>query len=940
MLKYINYQLDPDDAAQAQLEQAISSQINQRYTSNTRAFTQYIPSVVSMIEQHAIQQFSIFCTCKGELNIVDFATGRVWYSDSPFDEVADEVQSFCQQAPFIDLNSTAPAEKTTWQTEPLPASVDAVLMFGLGLGYQLNELLQNVRVKYLVVYEPSLDALVCTMQANDWQQLFETAAALGTQIFLQLGNDGSSVPEDLAELLQAEQIKRVYLYRHRFHPVMDKVLNTLHEHSGNRGVLTNSSQHFSPYTSFYDYVPERAGNTLGNAQFKPAVSGIELFEANMAALKRYYPTVHKVVLEHKCAYWSLVNDQCGQLNLLHNERQGLFYQHLESDSEQLVDYFINNPFKDDVILGQKTGSKLADYHHFSYVKKLQIYISQIIKEKGKLPEQVESLIIFGVGLGKHIELLTERRYIKNLYICEPNLDFFVHSLYVTDWALIFDRAKQQDLRIYLNLGGDGSSYFTDLMLQFYKVGAYSIANTYMLSSYFNENMQKAIYDLRSQLRVVLALGEYFDHVRFGIAHTHFSVKNHYFLRRRWQSNSNSAVTHLPIFVVGNGPSLDHCFDYLRQYREQVIIISCGTALRSLHRNGIQPDFHAEVEQNRATYDWITQVNDTEYLKGIFLLSVNGIHPDTAGLFKQTLLAFKQGESSTYLYQGGLKRLNAQADIASLKYAYPTVTNLVMNYMLTAGFKLFYLFGVDLGYVDIRQHHSKYSAYYKQDGKEVYDYQKAHGGGIPSTGNFRPVVFTKTEFDVSRKLLEQALVQADKTVEVYNCSDGVKIAGTITLAPDNILLPPTNIDKTVQINLFAENAYYPAFGSNADEIYSKLDLSRLKQSVTEWLAMIADDVTDKDTAKAIIEKQWQYLRQRGLDSSDLCFYLFYGSSNYVLGILTKLMAGIGDEASEFLAAFNAVLALWRSYLSEGLDLYLAEPLRLDGVSVSNMFQVKS
>ena len=168
MLKYINYQLNPDEAAQAQLEQAISFQINQRFTTNIKAFAQYIPSVVPMIEQHAIQQYSIFCTRKGELNIVDFATGRVWYSDAPFEEVADEVQSFCQRAPFIDLNSAAPAEQTTWQTEPLPASVDVVLMFGLGLGYQLNELLHNARVKYLVVYEPSLDTLMCTVQANDW----------------------------------------------------------------------------------------------------------------------------------------------------------------------------------------------------------------------------------------------------------------------------------------------------------------------------------------------------------------------------------------------------------------------------------------------------------------------------------------------------------------------------------------------------------------------------------------------------------------------------------------------------------------------------------------------------------------------------------------------------------------------------------------------------
>lgn len=213
MLKYINYQLDSDDARQATLEQRISAQISQRLTANITAFAQHIPSVVPMIEQHAIQQYSVFCTRQGELNIVDFATGRVWYSETPFAEVADEVQSFCQQAPYIDLTGNQAASDTCWPTEPLPASVDVVMMFGLGLGYQLNELLHNVRVKYLVVYEPSLDTLMCTVQANDWVQLFDTAAALGTQIFLQLGNDASAIAEDLAELATVADLKRVYLYR-------------------------------------------------------------------------------------------------------------------------------------------------------------------------------------------------------------------------------------------------------------------------------------------------------------------------------------------------------------------------------------------------------------------------------------------------------------------------------------------------------------------------------------------------------------------------------------------------------------------------------------------------------------------------------------------------------------------------------------------------------
>ncbi|MGY2438006.1 6-hydroxymethylpterin diphosphokinase MptE-like protein, partial [Escherichia coli] len=35
---------------------------------------------------------------------------------------------------------------------------------------------------------------------------------------------------------------------------------------------------------------------------------------------------------------------------------------------------------------------------------------------------------------------------------------------------------------------------------------------------------------------------------------------------------------IPVFVIGNGPSLDIAIDKLKSYQHQVIILSCGSAL--------------------------------------------------------------------------------------------------------------------------------------------------------------------------------------------------------------------------------------------------------------------------------------------------------------------------------------------------------------------------
>ncbi|MCC5853789.1 MAG: motility associated factor glycosyltransferase family protein [Alkalimonas sp.] len=937
MLKYINYQLQDDSELQEQLERNAASQINKTLSANMAAFRHYIPSVIEIVEQNQVQQYSLFCNKHEALNIVDFATGRVLYGEHPKEEIRQEVASFLLSAPYFEIEGSS-TDEDRWLTEPVPASIETLIMFGMGFGYQLTELLQQVRIKYLIVYEPSVDMLFCSLQAHDWLELFELAAALNTQIFLQLGNDGSSLPADLAELSAVTTQSKCYLYRHYFHPVMDKVINFAQQNSGNAAVLTSSQQHFMPYDHLYDFISERNPNVLGNSLPDAATLDDALYQRNMAALAQYYPKVHQAIEQHQAKQWQLVKVH-EQVNLYHSERRALFYQDTEAESTALVDYFVHHPFKDDIILGQKVSGKLKHYIHFTHVSQVEPLINRQLSQQTVLPDEVGSLIVFGVGLGRHIEQLVKQRHIKNLYICEPNLDFFAASLWVTDWAGILSEADEAESRIYLNLGGDGSSYFYDLMAQFYQVGAYSIADTYMLSSYFNPRMQQAISDLRAELKVVLALGEYFDHARYGVAHTYNSLKQkHNWLKYDNRSYKQLPAMELPVFVVGNGPSLDDSIDTLKQYQGRAIIISCGTALRSLHKHGIQPDFHAEVEQNRATYFWVNQVDDPDYLKGINLLSVNGIHPDTASLFKDVFLCFKDGESSTFWFQKGLEKRGVK--IASLSYAYPTVTNLVMNYILRLGSKVIYLFGVDLGFIDVRYHHSKSSAYYRDDGSEIYDYQKAHGGGIPAAGNFIPWVFTKREFDVSRKLMEQAISKAGRKVEVYNCSNGVAIKGAVPLHQENILLDNQLGEKEGALKELLDKAFYQVDPTFADDIYTEIDLEAFETTLSEWFELFEVEVIDRESAQQFVETQWKLLRESTSNSKDPTFTLLYGSTNYFGGVLTKLVSSISDEHSDVLDIFNRVRELWCRYLKQAYHEYITEPLKFDDVNVQVLFKPRA
>ncbi len=79
-----------------------------------------------------------------------------------------------------------------------------------------------------------------------------------------------------------------------------------------------------------------------------------------------------------------------------------------------------------------------------------------------------------------------------------------------------------------------------------------------------------------------------------------------------------------------------------------------------------------------------------------------MHPDTIGLFKTALLALKEGESATV----SLMELFPEHGFDLLENAYPTVVNFVMNWLMKLDFRQLYLFGVDMGFVDPKHHHSR------------------------------------------------------------------------------------------------------------------------------------------------------------------------------------------------------------------------------------------
>ena len=210
-------------------------------------------------------------------------------------------------------------------------------------------------------------------------------------------------------------------------------------------------------------------------------------------------------------------------------------------------------------------------------------------------------------------------------------------------------------------------------------------------------------------------------------------------------------------VVGAGPSVDECIDFLKASQERRTIIAVGTILKKLLRQGVRPDFVVVYDPQEIVYQQIT-------------VCKNESIPLLIGSFAYWKLSQK--------YQGE-KYLIPIAQLAEMEeYAIKnnielwesggTVVFTAMDFALHFGVEKLYLVGVDLSYPNGISHAADTGNRKKID----------MGSLFPIEGVGGNTVYTDTVF---RSFLEaiEYLITKNKNTIYYNMSKvGARIKGTI------------------------------------------------------------------------------------------------------------------------------------------------------------------
>jgi hypothetical protein len=395
------------------------------------------------------------------------------------------------------------------------------------------------------------------------------------------------------------------------------------------------------------------------------------------------------------------------------------------------------------------------------------------------PSTVESfhLVLFGVGLAQHIDPLLEITKARSVCLVEPNVECLWQSMHVYDWTPLLERNRENRHSVSFMIADDPIILSNHARQHCRYRSPVAIDWTFCFLHYNNAILQQAMQMFKRDAHLMISgLGFMVDEFEMIRATYHNLNSDGFKLYRQLRCDLRA-----PAFVVGSGPSLDAEFDFLRRQQNNAVIFACGTSVAALMANGIRPDFCLILENGDINYEIMSQINAQHDISDITLIASSTVSPLLKKVFKK-IVYFQRSALSSYAVFGNPANVLAEAG--------PTVTNTGVHGALEMGFREIYLFGVDLGGRAAGRHHSVYSPYTQADAEvkleqDLFEFEGALDRPLP--GNFGGIVLADVNFVWSRDTMERMIERHRVGHTIYNCSDGLRIAGTIPKMSSSVKL---------------------------------------------------------------------------------------------------------------------------------------------------------
>jgi len=646
------------------------------------------------------------------------------------------------------------------------------------------------------------------------------------------------------------------------------------------------------------------------------------FNNNILAFQQYFPEIaQRFVSFEPSKKFQLLVSESGIGNIIdYQTNVPLYGEDPLTQVKEQVEQNLANP-----VLGHTNYSSLENlenltgFVHVDMMKELgRIFnkTSTSLTENRKISHKIPSLMVFGIGLGYHLAELQKHTNAAYITIFEPNEDYFFASLFCFDWQQYLKSVDDNGSFLYLGIGDEEDTIYQTVYDRVKEIGPYSVSNSFFYQHYPSTNVASIIDRIRDNFHQFFMGWGFFDDSLLSVSHT-LGVMERKPSIISYDRELPYDLSRFPVFIVANGPSLDNDIERIKALKGQAIIVSCNSATTALLANDITPDFHVALERTKSTADFLEHFIPEEKRQQINLLVLNVMYPGVLDLFGWTGIGIKGHEAGTILFQ--LSQLASKGSATpTLGYSNPLVGNTALSFFCTLGFKNIYLFGLDKGYVDASLHHSKHSYYYKEDGEEKYEPIKM-GAEFAVEGNFEPRVITEPFLYTGKEQVERLLSSFEgKHVNVFNCSNGVKMKGTFPLRSQDILLEDTQLEKTTIVD-YVKTHSFEMYQNNFD-LESLLFFEQFQQICETMVEILETDFTTREEAVDVLFKHLNYLNSFNYERQFGHLYLLLqGEAWYVNSVLVSVLYNYG-KSDEIMPYFNEALNVWIDFLKDAPQMY--------------------
>lgn len=632
------------------------------------------------------------------------------------------------------------------------------------------------------------------------------------------------------------------------------------------------------------------------------------FAANMEAFQQWMPGIAKEFRDYiPTRSFRFFCSENGIPNLLWlDENKAQYSDDPYADCQNQISSVLNESSL--LRFNFATEKNLFDQLHVEYMNRLVTLYRDAEKQypvQDKLGHSMPLCIMFGIGLGYQLGYLYEQCTPRNMFIFEPDNDLFYASLFCFDWAPLLQHIHENHLGLHLFIGQDDNNLMDDMLTAINKRGAFLSANLFAFWHYPSPQIFSLMERVTREFYILSTGWGFFDDNLLAMAHSAANIQRGTpFLKKgakipaKWQK--------LPVFVVGNGPSLDAALPLIKKYQDRVILVACGSSISALHKQGIKPDIYVAIERTKAVQDFLGLLNDPDYLRDILFLSSDVIHPACHDYFARTGLGFKPNEP---IYPLCAIHLKAGQLFEPLSFINPLVGNIGISMPTTLGFEQIYMFGLDNGYREKGHHHSKHSAYYDQQGNPIEALTKivTDAGGFRVPGNFGGQVIANRLFGASGKVMANMLTNRPH-VSCYNCSDGALISGATPLPLDNLNLDGCSpLSKTEILDYIYTNLFEPVPVTQA-QLQEKLAVDVFNDVIDSLIRHWQKPVLSRDDALERMQQEYEYIAALTRSGHHHIYRVMSGSLNYLFALLSTIAYRFSEEEQSLSVLNQAILVM--------------------------------